>query len=68
MTFCDTVDLVVSGALWLRARGLNAHEALDVVWRTYRTTSVRAVQAGWSCHAERDLAERRARWQARGAR
>lgn len=68
MTFSDTIDLVVSGALWLRAPRLHESDALDIVHRTYRTTSVRAAKAGWSCRAARVLADRRGGWQARGAR
>lgn len=55
MTFADTVDLVVSGALWLRCTRLHESGALDVVHRTYATTTLRATTAGWSCPAGRWL-------------
>lgn len=68
MTLTDTIDLIVSGALWLRVQWLHESDALDIVHRTYVTTSVRAAKAGWSCRAARVLADRRGGWQARGAR
>lgn len=46
MTFADTVDLVVSGALWLRSPRLHESDALDVVHRTYRTMTLRATLEG----------------------
>jgi hypothetical protein len=68
MTFADTVDLIVSGALWLRSSQLHESGALDIVHRTYRTTVLRATMAGWSCQAGRVLTHRRREWALRGAR
>ena len=61
MTFSDTADIVVSGALWLRSPRLHESGALDIVHRTYRTATLRATMAGWSCQAGRVLASHRER-------
>jgi len=54
MTFADTVDLVVSGALWLRAStsDLFEHDAMDAVHGNYMRTMRAARRCGWSCPHE----------------